>query len=40
MPHQSELQLENELIEQLQTLGFSRVNLADSNGLELNLKAQ
>jgi type I restriction enzyme R subunit len=40
MTHQSELQLEKTLIEQLQRLGFSLVVLEDVNALITNLKAQ
>lgn len=37
---QSELQLENELVQQLTKLGYSQVNIVDSTSLEQNLKLQ
>lgn len=40
MPHQSEQQLENTLIAQLQGLGFSKVVLQDTEALVVNLKSQ
>jgi len=40
MTHQSEQQLENKLIIQLQKLGFSYVVLEDSNAVTVNLKSQ
>lgn len=40
MTHQSEQQLENTLIKQLSSLGFSSVTLEDSAALELNLRKQ
>lgn len=40
MTHQSELQLENELIQQLNGLGFESVTLPDPDSLNQNLKLQ
>src|SRR3990167_9420624 len=40
MVHQSELQLENELIEQLNRLGFASVIIPDSDALIANLRIQ
>ena len=40
MTHQSELQLEKELIEQLNRLGFEGVTIPDSNSLTSNLRSQ
>jgi hypothetical protein len=40
MTHQSELQLENEVIEQLSRYGFDPVVLEDTASLKLNLKSQ
>jgi type I restriction enzyme R subunit len=40
MTTQTEQQLENSLIDQLQTLGFDRVSVVDAGGLENNLKVQ
>lgn len=40
MTTQSEQQLENALIEQLETLGWDRVDIADENALLINLKRQ
>ncbi len=40
MTHQSELQLEKELIEQLNRLGFPSVAIPDSNTLNTNLRSQ
>ena len=40
MTHQSEQQLENKLITQLQNLGFNYVVLEDSNAVTVNLKSQ
>ena len=40
MTHQSELQLEKELAEQLNTLGFETVSILDTNALLVNLKKQ
>ncbi len=40
MTHQSELELENELIEQLNGLGFENVVIPDKNVLIANLRAQ
>jgi len=40
MTHQSEQQLENELIAQLGYLGFERVTILDKQALEDNLKIQ
>lgn len=40
MSHQSEAQLEQELLKQLNTLGFSSVVLSDSSALTTNLKTQ
>lgn len=40
MSHQSEQQLENTLISQLNRLGFATVVLEDTKALELNLRAQ
>lgn len=40
MTHQSELQLEKELIEQLNFLGFESVTIRDQIGLESNLRIQ
>ncbi len=37
---QSEQQLENTLISQLETLGFAKTQIVDSDGLEANLKLQ
>ena len=38
MTHQSEQQLENELIEQLQRLGFGGVAIEDGDALVANLR--
>ena len=40
MAHQSELQLEKELIEQLNKLGFGSVTIPDNNSLIVNLRSQ
>ena len=40
MTHQSEQQLENTLINQLQRLGFTQVSLPDTDAFVLNLKTQ
>lgn len=40
MTHQSEIQLENELIEQLASLGFDLVSIPDSEALIVNLFSQ
>jgi len=40
MSHQSELQLENELIQQLNRLGFESIDLVYSNALTVNLRIQ
>jgi type I restriction enzyme R subunit len=40
MPHQSELQLENELLTQLQRLGFNLVVIENDNDLVSNLRIQ
>lgn len=40
MTHQSEQQLENTLINQLQRLGFTLVNIQDTNDLYVNLLKQ
>lgn len=40
MTHQSEIQLENELIEQLSSLGFELVSIPDSEALIVNLLSQ
>lgn len=40
MTHQSEIQLENELIEQLASLGFELVSIPDSEALIVNLLSQ
>ncbi len=40
MTHQSELQLENELIRQLTGLGFARVTIKDKVALQANLRTQ
>ena len=40
MPHQSEQQLENEVIEQLSRYGFDLVVLEDTASLKSNLKGQ
>lgn len=40
MPHQSEQQLENALIKQLNSLGFSNVTIKNSTELKINLRQQ
>ena len=40
MAHQSEAQLENNLIQQLQGLGYSSVKIQDGESLVANLKSQ
>ena len=40
MAHQSELQLENNLIQQLQGLGYASVKIQDGDALVSNLKSQ
>jgi type I restriction enzyme, R subunit len=40
MVHQSEAELEEQLIQQLQKLDYERVKLSDINGVKANLKAQ